>query len=143
MKLKILNIFIVDRKQFMTELRKSVLLGEESLEKRNSISFDSLETFKRLMTINKFQILMAISRVKPESINQLAKFLDREYPHVLKDCKTLKELGFIKLDDIGDARKQFKPKLTFSYDLVRVKSKLEEIYPVSERSHDVLLSAHV
>ena len=141
MKLKILNVVISSRKKIMADLRKSVSLGEILEEENNSISFDSFETFKRLVTANKLEILMAIARLRPESINQLAKLLNREYPHVLKDCHSLQVLGFIKFEEVEGARKQFVPMLVFDYDIIHVKSKIEEIFAISEQSNRVLLTA--
>lgn len=141
MKLKILNVVISSRKKFMADLRKSVSSGEILEEENNSISFDSFETFKRLVTANKLEILMAIARLRPESINQLAKLLNREYPHVLKDCHSLQVLGFIKFEEVEGARKQFVPMLVFDYDIIHVKSKIEEIFPITEQSNRVLLTA--
>ena len=141
MKLKILNVVISSHKKFMADLRKSVSSGEILEEENNSISFDSFETFKRLVTANKLEILMAIARLRPESINQLAKLLNREYPHVLKDCHSLEVLGFIKFEEVEGARKQFVPKLVFDYDIIHVKSKIEEIFPITEQSNRVLLTA--
>jgi predicted transcriptional regulator len=143
MKLKILKVIISRRKEFLTELRNAINTSESTEEENDSISFDSIETFKRLMTANKLEILMAIARLKPASINQLAKLLNREYPHVLKDCHSLEVLGFIKLEEVGAARKQFTPTLIFDYDIIHVKSQIEEIFPITEQSNRVLLTAQV
>lgn len=143
MKLKVLNVVISNKEKFMTGLKRAMNNKNLLFEDNNSIEFDSFETFKRVMTLNKLQILMAIARLKPQSINQLAKLVNREYPHVLSDCNALVTYGFIKLDEVGGARKQLTPKLIFDYDFIRVKTKLEEILPISERSNNVLLSAQV
>jgi|APGre2960657468_1045069.scaffolds.fasta_scaffold10117_4 predicted transcriptional regulator len=143
MKLKILKVIISSRKVFIADLRKAIHSGENSEEEDHSISFDSIENFKRLMTANKLEILMAIARLKPASINQLAKLINREYPHVLKDCRSLKVLGFIKLEEVGAARKQLAPMLIFDYDIIHVKSQIEEIFPITEQSNRVLLTAQV
>ena len=140
MKLKILNLIISNRKQFMTEARETILLGKNGKKDSHSIYFDSEETIKKCITTNKQQILMAIARLSPESINQLAKVLSREYPHVLKDCNFLETIGFIKYEKLKGPRKQFTPKLTFDYDIIRIKSHLEEIHPISQRSNNLLLS---
>jgi predicted transcriptional regulator len=95
------------------------------------------------MTANKLEILMAIARLKPASINQLAKLINREYPHVLKDCRSLEVLGFIKLEEVGAARTQLAPMLIFDYDIIHVKSQIEEIFPITEQSNRVLLTAQV
>ena len=143
MKLKILNIVFDSHDEFMSDIKNILKKGKKSQEMNESISFDSFETFKRLMTSNKLEILMAIARLRPESINQLAKQINREYPHVLKDCNSLATLGFIKLEEGDGARKQFTPKLIFDYDIIRVKSKIEEFLPITEQSNKVLLSARI
>jgi predicted transcriptional regulator len=143
MKLRVLNIVISSREQFVSGLKRAMKSSNLLFEEDNSIEFDSFETFKRVMTLNKLQILMAIARMRPESINQLAKLVNRDYPHVLSDCKALETYGFIKLDEIGGARKQLMPKLVFDYDFIRVKTNLEEILPISERSNKILLTAKV
>jgi predicted transcriptional regulator len=84
---------------------------------------------------------MAISRLRPDSINQLAKFVNREYPHVLKDCRSLEVLGFIALIEAESIKKQFTPKLAFDYDIIRVKSKIEELFPITEESNRILLDS--
>ena len=143
MKLKALNVVISNREQFMSGPKKSMSESNFLFEDDYSIEFDSFETFKRLMNLNKLQILMAISRLRPESINQLAKMVKREYPHVLNDCNALETYGLIKLHEVGGARKQFTPRLVFDYDFIRVKTNLEEILPISERSNTILLTAQV
>ncbi|HAZ13818.1 MAG: hypothetical protein A2X86_14515 [Bdellovibrionales bacterium GWA2_49_15] len=139
MGLKILNIVFSSQEDFMKDV-KSSLFDEKKLDhSSDTISFDSIETFKRAMSSNKLEILMAIARFHPESMNQLAKLLNREYPHVYKDCKTLETLGFIKLREMDIARKQLIPSLAFEYDIIRVQSKIEEIFPISALSNRVLL----
>jgi predicted transcriptional regulator len=140
MKLKILNVVISTQEQFVSSMRKA-MRTKSSSQKNHSIEFDSFETFKRVMNLNKIQILMAIARLKPVSINQLSKFLHREYPHVLKDCNSLETFGFIRLEETGGARRQLTPKLVFDYDLIRVNTNLEEILPISERSNNILLTS--
>lgn len=142
MKLKILNVKFEGRDDFMNDIRESLFEGKDPSKGNKDLSFDSIETFKRFMSQNKLQILMAISRLKPESIYQLEKILSRKYPHVLKDCRQLEALGFIKLIEADGARKQLQPELVFDYDLIKVNSILEEIFPISERSNQVLLEAN-
>lgn len=142
MKLIILNVRFESSEDFMNDIRKSLFEGKDPSKGNKDLSFDSIETFKRFMSQNKLQILIAISRRRPESIYQLEKLLSRKYPHVLKDCRQLEAFGFIKLVDIKGAKKQLQPKLIFDYDLIKVNSELEEIFLISERSNKVLLEAN-
>lgn len=142
-KLKSLNILFSSNDEFMSELKGSLFGDKAPTETSEAISFDSMETFKRLMTSNKLEILMAIARLKPESINQLAKLVNREFPHVLKDCRSLETLGFIRMQESEGAKKQLTPKLVFDYDVIRVKAKMEEIFPITEESNRILVESMV
>lgn len=141
MKLKTLTITISSTAEFLADIKGSLKAAQSSRKKAETLSFDTMETFKRVLTQNRLEILMAIARNRPESIYQLAKFLDREHPHVMKDCKALETFGFILLTEAGTVKKQYTPKLSFEYDLIRVNSKLEEYFSISAKSNKVLAKA--
>jgi len=140
LKLKALNIIFSSHEAFISDVQDALFNDKNSSVLNESISFDSMETFKKVITPNKLQILIAISRTNPESINQLAKTLGRDYPHVLKDTKSLEVLGFIRIEETEGVSKQLTPKLIFDYDIMRVRTELEEILLISERSNSVTLS---
>lgn len=138
MKLKTLNIYIESTKDFMGDIRKA-LHGQKVLkEMKGSISCDSIENFKSLLTQNRLEILMAISREKPESVYQLAKFLNREHHHVVKDCRILEGYGFIALEEVDQTKKQYTPMLAYDYDVIRVHAKMEEYFFISEKCNKVI-----
>lgn len=141
MKLKILNIKFESSDDFMNDINASLFEGKEPSDGNRSLSFDSFETFRRFMTPNKIQILMAISRLRPESIYKLEKLINRKYPHVLKDCRQLEDSGFIKLVESTATKKQLQPKLVFDYDLIKVNSTIEQLFNISKRSNETLLKA--
>ena len=139
MKLKTLTISFSSTSEFLKSARASFY--EDTTQDHQNISFDSLETLKKVLNQNRIDILMAIARKKPESIYQLARFLEREHPHVAKDCRSLESLGFITLDEMGGVKKQLVPSLTYDYDVIVVKDKMEKIFSISERSNQVLLDS--
>lgn len=143
MKLTTLTIEFESVDTFMKDIENSLFKGKDPSVKNKSLSFDSYETFKRFMSPNKIQILMAISRLRPESVYQLEKMLNRKYPHVLKDCRQLENIGFITLNKSNKLKKQLRPSLIFDYDLIRVNSTLEQVYNISKRSNDFLLKTVV
>lgn len=140
MSLKILEIKFESLDQFMGNIRGALFEGKPLKPQKNVIKMGSVETFKKIMSPHRLEILIAIARVKPESIYQLAKFVDREYAHVLKDCKSLETFGFIKLVTSKTAKKQSIPQLVFDYDLIRVNGKLEEILVISEKPNRLLVA---
>lgn len=141
MNLKVLNINFLSKDEFLDDIRGAIFGENESCDKEDELNFDSFESFKRFMSQNKLQILMAISQLKPESIYQLEKRLNRKYPHVLKDCRQLESFGFIELVESEGAKKQLCPKLIFDFDIIKVNSSLEEVFSISERSKRTLLEA--
>ena len=146
MSLEVLNIDFQNKDEFLNEIRGSLFEGEKTQSYEKELSFDSIDTFKRVMSQNKLQILMAISRLRPESVYQLEKYLpNRKYPHILKDCRQLESLGFIKLIENEGAKRQLRPELVFDYDIIKVNAKnreLMEIFNISERSNRILLEAN-
>lgn len=140
MSFKILEINIESRDQFMSKIRGALFEGKPLKHRKHVLNFGNVETFKKIMSAHRLEILIAISRIKPESVYQLAKFLDREYAHVLKDCKSLETFGFIKLVMSKTAKKQSIPQLIFDYDLIRVNGKLEEILVISEKPNKLLVA---
>lgn len=144
MKLKTLTIHFSTNDEFLKGVKSSLFdPAQSSNEDEHSISFDSVETFKKTLTENRLDILMAIAREKPESIYRLAKYLNREHPHVTKDCKILEFLGFIVLEESFGAKKHFTPRLVFDYDFIIVKDKIEKIFSISKKSNEVLLKSMV
>lgn len=144
MRLSILDIKFRSLDLLFEQTEKAVRKKKRIIDKRNELYFDSEKSFMKFMTQNKQQILKAISRLEPESVYQLAKIVNREYPHVLKDCRGLESFGFIKMVETDLSKKQVKPVLVFDYDIIKVNSKnpgMLEILNISENSNKILLEA--
>lgn len=92
-----------------------------SIQPKNVIYFENWTGFRNFMTLQKIEILLMISNVKPKSIYELAKLLDRSLGAVQKDCDMLARIGFIKLQKQKTGRGSIMPKLAFDYDKIVVK----------------------
>jgi len=143
MSLKKLNINFKSKDEFLAQIKSALTENKKANDNFDELVFDDISSFKRFMSSNKVEVLMAISRRNPESIYQLAKIVNRQYPHVLKDVKQLQNFGFIKLVDCNGDKKQIRPELLFDYDMIKVNSYLEEIFPISAKSNQILLEAMV
>ena len=96
-----------------------------------SAMFNSFDEFMAFMFPHKFKILLYIKTKNPNSMYELAKELGRAQPAVLKDCKQLQGMNFIKLIPEGP-RKSLRPQLSFEYDRIIVHSedgKIKHILP--------------
>ena len=109
--------------------------------KFNSIQFDSIDTYRTFMTANKANILCAISKMKPSSVYELAKCLNRKPQHVLADCRSLESHGFIHLIQDKKGRKSVRPLLIFEYDVIMIDDKGSMPLALSEKSQRVLARA--
>jgi len=103
------------------EIKIALKTGVPNIQPKNLIQFDSVTSFRGFMTLQKIEILLMISNVKPKSIYELAKLLDRSLGAVQKDCDALARIGFIKLQKQKTGRGSITPKLAFDYDKIVVK----------------------
>ncbi len=142
MKLKCLNIVFQESKDFFADIDRALKSGKNlNTRAENVLKFDSVKTFNNIMTVNKIQILRAISQLGPESVYQLAMMLNREPQHVLKDCRQLVAYKFIKLEETDSGRSSLRPVLAFDYDVIKTDSPIISPYTISERSEKLLFGS--
>lgn len=141
MSLKKLTIYFQSTDDLFKEINKGIESNSALVDSANSISFDSIDSYRSFMTSNKTNILSAISKLKPGSVYELATYLNRKSQHVLADCRSLESHGFIKLIQEKIGRKPLRPELSFAYDVIMVDAKGAMPLAVSEKSEKVLIQA--
>ena len=124
MKNKTLNIVFESLSDFKArtkkQLREAILGKAMHIQPRDVLIFDSIASYQRLMSEQKYMILAAIRNLKPTSIYQLAKLVGRDFANVKKDCEILEASGFILLKESGDNRGTKVPKLVFDYNVIEI-----------------------
>ncbi len=68
------------------------------------ISFPDFETLGRVITGARLELLSAIRRQKPKSIQELARLVARDFKNVYQDVKLLAQFGLIDLIEDGPRR---------------------------------------
>ena len=68
------------------------------------ISFPDFETLGRVITGARLELLNMIRQQKPKSIQELARFVDRDFKNVYQDVKLLAQFGLIDLVETGPRR---------------------------------------
>jgi predicted transcriptional regulator len=76
------------------------------------ICFPDFATLGKVLTGNRLQILAAIRSHKPNSIQELARVLKRDFKNVYQDVKFLADFGLVQLSSAG-ARKPAVPKAVY------------------------------
>ncbi len=100
---------------FKKEVTKALAKRTPHVQAKNHIVFDSVASFRSFMTIQKIELLTTIATQKPSSIYELAKWVDRDFAAVLRDCTGLETAGFITLKPVNDAKGSKAPRLSFAY----------------------------
>ena len=76
------------------------------------LSFPDYETLGKAITGARIELLNVIRVKKPKSIQQLARFVGRDFKNVYMDVKFLKAVGLIELKEKG-ARRSSIPEAKF------------------------------
>lgn len=122
MKIKPLKIVFESFDDFMDhaekKLKKAVKSGKPQKCAQNELRFASVTAYQQIMSDQKYAILAAIYKHRPQSIYQLAKILGRTTQNVIRDCRVLEGHGFITFEETGDNRKTKIPRLIFDYNAI-------------------------
>ncbi len=84
--------FFRSAKKFASELDNGIVKKQQP-----SISFENFETYNRILTPKRLELLKAINLGKPKNIKELAVFINRDFKNVYQDLKMLENVGLIKL----------------------------------------------
>jgi len=116
-KAKELKVYIEDTQTFKEKIKKelkAIDVGRAKTLKENSISFQSLNQFRKFLTPKRLELLRVIRHKKPESIYELSKFVKRTPENVNTDIKFLEQLGFIDLTRIKETRQKVVPEVDYN-----------------------------
>ena len=116
MKIKKVEVLIQPDEDFWKGLIKDarkIDRGERGLIRKESIIFDSIEQFRKVMTNKRIELLRAIRHKKPKSVYELAKLVNRSVDNVNNDVRFLEQLGFIETEKIKNGRHKLMPSVDF------------------------------
>jgi predicted transcriptional regulator len=101
----------------LREAVQRVALGDHS-ELEPQLYFESVEKLRRILTKERLELLLAISRERPSSVHELAGLVRRDYKNVSTDITLLEGLGLVRLEGCtGKGRAQTS---TVPYDEIHV-----------------------
>ena len=112
-----LKVYIEDMQSFNRKLDKElkdIESGRAKTLKEDSISFQSLNQFRKFLTPKKLELLRVIKHKKPKSIYELSKFVKRTPENVNTDIKFLEQLGFLDITKIKETRQKVVPEVGYS-----------------------------
>jgi predicted transcriptional regulator len=98
------KVGIKNRDEFFDEieaLAEKIDRGDDPSPASERIYFEDARTFFHHITPRRFDLLEALHRSGPMSINALAKLLKRNYKNVHDDVKALSQIGLIEKNEEG------------------------------------------
>ena len=85
----------------------------KSVKKKKSISFNNIDTMRKVLTNRRLELIKAIKKYKPKSIYQLAKIVKRDSKSVNTDLKILSNLGMMDLKSKEKGRENIVPSVDY------------------------------
>ncbi len=114
MNIKNISITIKPRKEVLKEFAKALQNAKKGqIIKKEELSFQNIDTLRKVLTEKRIELLHTIKKHHPESIYELAKLQERDLKSVNTDIEILTDLGLITLEQLHDARQRIKPKIDF------------------------------
>ncbi|HLC32207.1 MAG TPA: hypothetical protein VJJ82_00105 [Candidatus Nanoarchaeia archaeon] len=115
MKVKNIKLTIRKRNDALTAFAKKLEASRkgEQLNTYEEVSFQNIDTLRKILTERRVELLRAIKQRMPESIYELAKLVGRDLKSVNTDLKILVDLGLISLEKSREERKRTKPRVEF------------------------------
>lgn len=115
MKVKNIKLTIKERKGVLNEFAKTLAKarkGEKPVP-HEELSFQNIDTLRKVLTEKRMELLHVIKQHAPESIYELAKIVNRDLKSVNTDITVLVDLGLISLEILKEERRKTKPRVEF------------------------------
>lgn len=93
----------------------------EKIELHAGISFQSIEGLRNVLTRRRLELLSAVKHMKPQSVYELSKLLNRDLKSVNTDLKVLKANDFIEFRKVNHGRHRVIPVVEFDKIDIQVK----------------------
>jgi predicted transcriptional regulator len=89
----------------LEERLEAIDAGEDVTPSESTLSIEDLATFGRIFRSTNLELLETIVEHEPESIRELARFVDRHPPEVLENINELADYGLIELEQHGQSKR--------------------------------------
>ena len=122
MKIKNVTIRIKSLEEVLEEAKHVMKRLErgEKIEKHEGVSFESLETMRKILTEERLRILKTIKKEHPSSIYKLAKILKRDMKNTFDDVQYLADMGLIELKKAKEGREKITPLVNYDKILLEI-----------------------
>ena len=115
-----LNIGVCASAERSNELREAIrrVARGDLAPQEAALYFETVAELRKILTEKRLELLLAITRHRPASVNELAGLLGRDYKNVSTDITLLERLGLVKLSAKGGRGRAQTPSVP--YDEIQV-----------------------
>ena len=115
-----LNIGVRASAERSNELREAIrrVARGDLAPQEAALYFETVAELRKILTEKRLELLLAITRHRPASVNELAGLLGRDYKNVSTDITLLERLGLVKLSAKGGRGRAQTPSVP--YDEIQV-----------------------
>jgi predicted transcriptional regulator len=106
-----------ERSNALREAIRRVARGDLAPQEAG-LYFETVAELRKILTEKRLELLLAITRHRPASVNELAGLLGRDYKNVSTDITLLERLGLVKLSAKGGRGRAQTPSVP--YDEIQV-----------------------
>lgn len=99
-------------KSVLAAMKRAIRTGVPDVRDDEMVC-DSMASMLKLMSKSRFEVFAAIVEHRPDSLNELARVLEKDPGNVLRDAKSLEALGLIRLVPGKGDRGRLKPDALF------------------------------
>ncbi|MBE7444022.1 MAG: MarR family transcriptional regulator [Planctomycetia bacterium] len=111
--IKSLEDVLEDTKEAMKKLERG-----EKVKPEKGLFFESIEGFRKALTLKRLELLRLIREKQPESMQALARLSKRDIKSVATDITILEDLGLIDMKRKKEGRRESKP--TVNYNMINL-----------------------
>ncbi len=106
-----------ERSAALREALRRVAGGNHTIQEPE-LYFESIDDLRRILTAKRLELLLTITRRRPESVHELAGMVQRDYKNVSTDIALLERLGLVSLHARSGKGRAQTP--TVPYDEIQV-----------------------
>ncbi len=101
------------------EVWKKIKKGEK-VKKHEGISFESIESMRKILTEERLRIIKTIKKEHPQSIYELAKMVHRDIKNTFDDVQFLAQAGLVELKKTKNGREKTTPEVDYDRILLEI-----------------------
>jgi len=122
MKVKNIKIAIKSDEAILKEIKEAVKKVEsgEKVKKHEGISFDSIDSMRKVLTEERLRILRTVRKERPASVYELAKKLNRDIKNTFNDVQFLAQADLLELKKTKVGREKNTPLVNYDKILLEI-----------------------